>query len=360
MRQPFSTVCPESRFAGHARLAIIAALLSASAGCAASGRRPQVTPTVRSSPGGQPIRVEVVHGGQTRVVTLPLAEYVAGSVLSEVGLAGMEPSAATQVAQLQAVLARTYAVVNRNRHGHEGFDLCAETHCQLYRPTKSFPARVRALVAAAVEETRGQVIVHRGRPIQALFHSDCGGHTSDAAVVWGGPTPPYLHAVPDPVDATDIHRPWTFTMSPDELRVALNRDDRTRVGNRIDRVDIVERDMAGRAARIVLDGEFAPMVRGEELRAVLTRTFGPRAIRSTRIDVRRDGDRFVFAGTGFGHGVGLCQVGAIARARAGQSLESIIQHYYAGARVDRLDALRFTSRLGASDERVGPFASSEP
>ena len=92
-----------------------------------------------------------------------------------------------------------------------------------------------------------------------------------------------------------------------------------------------------RTARVVLDGQRAPTVRGEVLRAIVTGRFGARSIRSTRFTVWRDGSQFVFEGTGFGHGVGLCQRGAIARARAGHSPHAIIQHYYPGTYLDRLD-----------------------
>ncbi|HJO39228.1 MAG: SpoIID/LytB domain-containing protein [Vicinamibacterales bacterium] len=315
------------------------------AGCASGTTPPpRVAPTPRPTPAppDRVVRVQVTENGRHRIVVRDLEDYVVGSILSETALAGLPAVAATHVARLQAVLARTYAVANLGRHAREGFDLCSETHCQVYRPPDAYPERFRSMARAAAAETRGVILAYEGRPIQALFHSDCGGHTSDAGIVWGGVTPPYLLAVPDPVEAT--HRPWQFDLSAEQLREALNGDARTRVGNRVDRIDVVERDVAGRATRVVIDGERAPMVRGEELRAVLTAAFGARTVKSTRFDVRRDGNRFSFVGTGFGHGVGLCQVGAIARARRGESFVAILGHYYAGARLEHLGRLRLTSR----------------
>ena len=78
------------------------------------------------------------------------------------------------------------------------------------------------------------------------------------------------------------------------------------------------------------------MVRGEELRGILVRGFGPRSVRSTRIRITREGDAFVLEGTGFGHGAGLCQFGAMTRLRAGASVRDVIEHYYPGARIVRL------------------------
>ena len=328
------------------RLIGAAALTTLAAGCA-STMQPPVAPIPRpAAPSSvRLVRVGVVEAGRARVVSLPLEEYVTGSVLAEVALGALPRAAVMQVARLQAVLARTYAVSNRGRHDHEGFDLCTETHCQLYRSPRLFPARLQSLAAAAADATGGLVLTHRGRPIQALFHSDCGGHTSDADVVWGGPAPPYLLAVPD---AVETHRAWGFEATVEELRMALNRDARTRVGARLDRIDVVERDVGGRAARAVVDGELARMVRGEELRAALTAAFGARAIRSTRFTVERRDDTIVFAGSGFGHGVGLCQVGAIARAAQGRPFDEILQHYYSGVRLEHLTAIRHGVASSAS------------
>jgi stage II sporulation protein D len=113
----------------------------------------------------------------------------------------------------------------------------------------------------------------------------------------------------------------------------LNSRPATSVGARLDTIDVQSRDSAGRARLVLLNGERAPLVRGEDLRAVLNDALGPRAIRSARFDVRRDGARFVFDGQGFGHGVGLCQTGAMARAASGQTVETILQFYFPGTRV---------------------------
>ena len=79
-----------------------------------------------------------------------------------------------------------------------------------------------------------------------------------------------------------------------------------------------------------LVGARSPVVRGEELRTVLVRAFGPRSVRSARFTVTATGEAFVIEGTGFGHGAGLCQAGALARLRAGASVDDVIAHYYPG------------------------------
>ena len=82
------------------------------------------------------------------------------------------------------------------------------------------------------------------------------------------------------------------------------------------------------------------VVRGDEFRQVLSRAFGPRAIRSTLFDVRRTGATFTFSGRGYGHGVGLCQAGALARLRAGATPSDVVGYYYPGTALERAGRLR--------------------
>jgi len=116
----------------------------------------------------------------------------------------------------------------------------------------------------------------------------------------------------------------------------LDADPRTSVGGRLDSIDIVQSDAAGRALLVGLTGARSPVVRGEELRVILSRSFGPRSVRSPRFTVTRSGDEFIFAGTGIGHGAGLCQFGAMARLRAGASMRDVIGLYYPGTIIGRI------------------------
>jgi stage II sporulation protein D len=125
-------------------------------------------------------------------------------------------------------------------------------------------------------------------------------------------------------------------MSVAQARAALNKDARTTVGQRLDSIQIETRDKSGRALTVRLRGTRDIQVSGEDLRRVLTQTFGERTIRSTLFEVRRTGDKLVFTGRGFGHGVGLCQAGALARLRKGESPEAVLQHYFPGVRLRRL------------------------
>ena len=192
------------------------------------------------------------------------------------------------------------------------------------------PEAIARLVAAAVGRTRGLIITDGNGPIQALFHADCGGHTSSATDVWGGPAPGYLGGVRDSVCVTTPRDDWHLALDIDHLRRILNTTPDTAVGQHLDQIAVVSRDRAGRATRVGVTGEQHREIRGERLRAVVSGQLGPRAFRSTLFDVKQQDDRIVFSGHGFGHGVGLCQTGAIVHARQGDSVDSILAHYYPG------------------------------
>lgn len=306
-------------------LAAAAGLLAAS--CAAP--RPVERPDFPSKPdpAAAMLRIRTPDG---KIRRLPLNEYVRGAILPEADLASLDRDTAGRVAQIQAILARTYAMANLGRHAGDGFDLCATTHCQVYGDPGDWPSHLTALADEAVRTTANVVVTHAGRPINAVFHADCGGHTSDAGVVWRGANPPYLRGAPDTFCVRRETAPWRFETTSSALERALDRHERTRVGGRLDALTVTERDAAGRAVRVTLRGKRTVAVRGEHLRAAIVSRFGARSIRSTRFTVRREGDAVTFEGRGFGHGVGLCQRGAAARARAGHSPQAVLEHYYPG------------------------------
>jgi len=178
------------------------------------------------------------------------------------------------------------------------------------------------------------VLTYHGRIAEALYHADCGGYTASADEVWGGTPVPYLIAAPDNVPANP-HRPWRLAVPIDQMRKTLNANARTEVGRTFDRIEIVEHDPGGHAGRVAIAGEHAHELRGEEFRTILNQSLGPRAIQSTLFTVTRDTSSVVFSGAGFGHGVGLCQVGAAARVRRGDSLDAILDHYFPGVTLSR-------------------------
>ena len=135
------------------------------------------------------------HG--TAVQALPVDDYLLGSLLAEADLSDLDAAAVQRLAQVQAILARTYAFANLGRHADEGFDLCATTHCQVYRPVDRVPVDLVRTARDAIRATAGLLVTFGDQPINAVFHADCGGHTSDADAVWEGASRPYLRGTPD-------------------------------------------------------------------------------------------------------------------------------------------------------------------
>jgi len=281
------------------------------------------------------IRVQVKDGTALVVRDVPLEEYVTTAALSEVHPDVTDAAIAERIFEVQAVLARTYALANRGRHARDGFDLCSTTHCQLYEPARLRTSRWASSARDAGRLTAGELIWFDGAPARAVFHADCGGHTSDAAAVWGGVTLPYLIAEKDGGPADRAHAEWTFETPASSLRAALNADPRTAVGARLDRIEVGGRDASGRAEQIVLRGTRTFVVRGEVFRDAVTRALGAKSLRSTMFTVKRSRDQFVFSGKGFGHGVGLCQAGAAARIRAGASPDRVLEYYFPGTTLHR-------------------------
>ena len=283
-----------------------------------------------------------------------LEAYVAGVVSGEVALGGMTPELAERVGDMQAILARTFALANRGRHRRQGFDMCRSTHCQVFRPAPE-GSLAAGRADDAVRRTAGLVIVFEGRPIQALYHSDCGGRTSDAGDVWGGTPQPYLVGVDDLSCARRPESAWRFATPTSALVAALDRTAQTAVGGRLTAIDVVERDGADRAMLLTLVGRHAPLVRGEELRGAMLQAFGAGSLQSTRFTVSRDGGRFVFAGRGRGHGVGLCQLGAIDRLEQGAAVADVLTYYYPGTRVVRAPSVtELTAPSGSRTNSLVP------
>jgi stage II sporulation protein D len=323
-----------------------------------------VAPAVPSADPALPrvVRVRFAEEGATgaRVEDVPLEEYVQATALSEVAPASGEADAVERMLEVQTIISRTYAVSHLGRHAREGFDLCATTHCQLFDPRRLRSSRWAAASAEAVNRTAGVILTFDRQPAQALFHADCGGYTSTSSSVWGGIDRPYLAARPDEGVARDAHLSWQYEVSLTDLTAALG------MTGRLDAIDVVSRDDAGRAERIAVQSagkearaaSTSVVIRGDAFRQQLTRAFGPRALRSTRFDVRRNGAMFTFSGTGYGHGVGLCQAGAFARLRAGATPADVVRYYYPGVVLSRGSG--FGARVSEKPLTTSPRSLSSP
>jgi stage II sporulation protein D len=256
-----------------------------------------------------------------RVTRIPLEVYVA-RVLAGEG----EPNAPDTARQALAVAIRTYTLVQMGRHRRDGYDLCDTVHCQVLRAANDSSRR-------AALATAHRVLTVNGIPAEVFYSASCGGRSEGAAQVWPGATFPYMQVVRD----DDVHaedEPWTLDLTLDQLRQSLARAGFG--GGPLRDIEIDGVNKSGRVERLRLPGMRPNEVAGTAFRDAL----GTTRIRSTAFTLRRQGKVVQFTGRGYGHGVGMCVIGAGRRARRGESLEAILAQYYPN--------LQLTDLAGAS------------
>jgi SpoIID/LytB domain protein len=291
--------------------AAIAADLLAGDGVAGSTVGPAARPAAGPAP-GQSARQSVRISIDGRVTTFDLEDYVSRVVVGE-----GQPAASPAAQQALAITARTYTVANLNRHRREGYDLCDTTHCQVLRaPT---PATTRA-----AEATAGRVLVHRGQPASVFYSALCGGRSELASNVWPGAEDYSSNLHLD--DACRDVPAWSCELRANVfergLRAAGHRGDRLRA------LRIVQRNATGRVARERLEGFTPNEISGHDFRMAVGRVAGWQTLKSTAFELRRIGSGYRFSGTGFGHGVGLCVIGAGKRAARGSTAYDILKFYF--------------------------------
>src|SRR5262245_38642387 len=323
---------------------------------ALAGTNPQSAIRNPQSNNPQSIKVRSVSENVTR--ELSLEEYLTGVLAAESSVENE-----IEALKAQAVVSRSFALKNRGRHASEGYDFCSTTHCQrfVFSKTKS---PLNAAARRAVEETAGVILSDplsgaRGAReasgvIDAYFHAACGGITANIETLWGAPAPSYLRGVRDDFCATMPHRRWTQKIPALQLTKALQSDERTNAGARLVSITVTRRDATGRAETLTIEGARRRLVRGWDFKLIVGRALGWQMIKSSRFEVSRAGDDFIFRGSGFGHGLGLCQEGAHVAARRGMGYRQILSHYFPGTRLTRLEPGRFDrSRLQIPPTAVG-------
>lgn len=300
---------------------------------------------------GVPYRGELVvrtHGDGLLVVNrVGMDDYLRGVVPREIGTEAPADAAAVEA---QAVTARSYAVTHLADSARP-YDMVATVGDQVYGGARA----ETAVGDAAVARTTGLVLLYGGQVVNAPYHSTCGGSTAEPQDVWRSGPVPYLQRVSDRVPGTDRYYcdwaakyRWSRTYSGGEVRQNLLRYLRTMAGGRrpsigvVRDVRVVEVTPAGRVATLAVDTDGRTIVlRGNEMRQAL-RTASGEMLWSTYFSVDavrgREGlERLALRGGGNGHGVGMCQTGAIGRARAGQDVRTILQTYYPGTTVGYIE-----------------------
>lgn len=271
-----------------------------------------------------------VDFGRLMVVNLiDIDKYVAGVVEAEAG-----PNAHIEFYKAQALLARTYALGHLERHSGEGFNMCDEVHCQAYkgksgrsmallRPTRENPGHgnhpprgeEKDLILRASRETSGQVVVDaEGKLIVGAFHANCGGETANAGDVWLTPKS-YLVSVQDNYCRSSASANWEVRIPLDEWRDFLKTKG-------VDAHNIPDNKLAQSAK----NREYAYKIGGKQIPFTEIRNHFKLRSAFMSIDIVSGAVRI--RGRGYGHGVGMCQDGAMQMARRGMSYDKIIDHYF--------------------------------
>ena len=285
------------------------------------------------------------------IVSLPLEEYLCGVVPYEIG--GDSPP---QALKAQAVAARSEAIMalRSDMYRGEHHDLTSDVECQVF----SGNHRRTADSDRAVLETYGQILTEKGLPVNAYYASNCGGHSELISNVWPDRPAPgtYSSASVDSYEQKDLQlyteqkvRDWIFSQpdvfcNPDS-HIALPAWSRKNfrwqkkstcdaltklisgnndMGKLLD-IKAIKRGSSGRLihARFIFEQDSLD-VTGE----LAIRQMWQPALRSACFVVDQEGDDFILNGAGWGHGVGMCQSGAVAQALGGKDYISILQHYY--------------------------------
>lgn len=278
------------------------------------------------APGAVPVR-RILRLRTGRVEEIPLEEYVAAVLPPEIG--GRAPAVALEA---QAVAARSYAVARAERHAEGGADLCDGTHCQVYTGLGAATPASRA----AAEATAGLVLAQGSRVIAAPFHAVCGGRTARPRDVWDDEETPDLEPVDDDACLSAPGAVWTFSLARRDLPPLA-----ATVGFPEGRLfEIYGHDSSRRVSmvRFAAPGGASRIVRGFEFRKAASGLWGWASVRSTDFEVEESRAAYLLRGRGTGHGAGLCQAGAIARAKRGETRDAILALYYRGASVIRLDS----------------------
>ena len=294
------------------------------------------------------------NDGTFRLVNfVPLETYLRGVVPNEL-VNNLTPDE-LQACMAQAIAARNFAFYKMSELDSTDFDVYSDTRDQVYSGMEKY----KSLADSAIELTSGMIVEYGGQPARCFFHSTCGGHTENVQHIWQGqPALPYLAGISD-IDSTTgqpfcIYSPqfyWTSTYTGRELnklvRANLGLANPTYANIRI-KSDVADLKVLDRfdsfrvdTLEIRLENGDIYYVRGDRTRYLLRSKDGT-LLRSSlfRITTVRDNDdsirEIIIKGQGSGHGVGMCQWGALGMSKLGYSYLQILSHYYPGTEVKKV------------------------
>ena len=316
------------------------------------------------------LRLVVDADHLTAINQLPVEQYLASVISSE-----MKATAGLELLKAHAVISRSWLLAQMRRRQQNGqqrqgaffsfqkkddeiirwydredhtiFDVCADDHCQRYQ---GITKQTSPMVEQALRATRGQVLCYGDEICDARFSKCCGGRTEEFQYCWQDTPKPYLVSVEDPfcntrdrqvlaqvlndydLETNDFYR-WQVDYTVDELSELVNRKLKDDFGRVTDLIPL-ERGKSGRIWKLRIVGTKKTLTIGKELE--IRRALSETHLLSSAFDVARTDHGFRLTGRGWGHGVGLCQIGAAVMGQQGYKYSDILLYYYRGADIKRI------------------------
>jgi len=265
--------------------------------------------------------VSAEFGNLKCINEISLDNYIAGVVQAESGRRSFQ-----EFYKVQAILARTFALSHLQKHATEGFNLCDYTHCQAY-----FGRTTEQEIMKAVNDTKGKVVVDDNlNLIDAAFHSNSGGQTANSEDVWGSKLS-YLRSVNDTFSTKMPNAKWERKMATDDWLSYLNLKHN---------YPIQDSNARWLALTFKQDNR-NPYLEANNIKVPLKNVRTDLQLKSTFFSIFSQGDSVVFKGRGFGHGVGMCQEGAMRMAKLGYKCPEVINFYYQKTQLVDLHKLSF-------------------
>ena len=314
------------------------------------------------------LRLVVDSDHITAINELPVERYLTSVISSE-----MSATSSLELLKAHAVISRSWLLAQmekRRRQGagsdnffsftkkddelirwydredHTIFDVCADDHCQRYQGITNAG---NPTVVEAIRQTRGQILTYDGEICDTRFSKCCGGQTEEFQYCWENTPKPYLTSVPCPYcdtndrhvlsqvlndydqETPDFYR-WTVKYTQAELTELVSHKLKMDLGDILDLVPL-ERGRSGRIWKLRIVGSKRSFTIGKELE--IRRTLSESHLYSSAFDVEKNGTSFLLHGRGWGHGVGLCQIGAAVMGEEGINYKDILLYYYRNAEIKK-------------------------
>ena len=305
----------------------------------------------------------------TAINELPVEQYLASVISSE-----MKATAGLELLKAHAVISRSWLLAQMkrredsqeqkngffsfqkkddemirwyDREDHTIFDVCADDHCQRYQ---GITKQTSHNVEQALKATRGQILCYGDDICDARFSKCCGGRTEEFQYCWEDTPKPYLVSVEDPfcntndktvlsqvlndydLETNDFYR-WTVEYTTEEISNLINTKLKDDFGIVTDLIPL-ERGKSGRIWKLKIVGTKKTFTIGKELE--IRRALSESHLYSSAFDVEKTPEGFRLRGKGWGHGVGLCQIGAAVMGQQGYGYKQILLHYYRGAEIKKI------------------------